>query len=141
MITLPLALEDGIRTHSELEYPYESCGLVLGNFENGVKVGKELYRLGNTRESEAKRTRFEIDPSEMVRGELYARRNGLDVVGIYHSHPDHPSVPSEFDRSHAWPGYSYLILSVGHGFSVRLQSWELDPETKQFEEEKLVLNS
>jgi len=100
-----------IRRHGVADYPYECCGLLLGRFEkDGGKVVLETYPISNAREESAKRNRFLIQPEELLKGERYARSRKLEVVGFYHSHPDSPAVPSQYDLEHAWPTYSYIIV-------------------------------
>ncbi|MGH9883254.1 MAG: Mov34/MPN/PAD-1 family protein, partial [Pyrinomonadaceae bacterium] len=107
---------DEMATHGERDYPYECCGALVGSFnEKGVKLVSETYPISNAREEEAKRNRFLIRPAELVRAEHCAASKGLDVVGFYHSHPDHPAVPSQYDLEHAWPVYSYLVVSISAG--------------------------
>lgn len=84
---------------------------------------------------ESERNRFLIDPREQMRVEKDARARGLDVVGYYHSHPDHPARPSNYDREHAWPWYSYIILSVVKGEPADLTSWVLTESREQFDPE------
>ena len=125
--------------HGELDYPFECCGLILGRFENnGHKVTAETYPISNAREEAAKRNRFLIRPEEFMRGEKYARAKGLDVVGFYHSHPDDRAVPSQYDLEHAWPTYSYVVVSVEKGRAVDLRSWEMEPDRSRFNEEEIV---
>src|SRR3954463_12948676 len=114
-----------MRAHGERDYPYECCGLMLGKFAAERKRVLEVYPISNAREEEAKRNRFLIRPEELMRGERYARERRLDVVGFYHSHPDHPAVPSGYDLEHAWPSYSYVIVSVQRGNAGDLFSWEM----------------
>src|SRR5499427_9102324 len=98
--------KDEMRAHGERDYPFECCGLMLGQFVDGRKQVSETYSISNAREEEAKRNRFLIRPEELMRGEKYAQEKGLDVVGFYHSHPDDVAVPSQYDLEHAWPTYN-----------------------------------
>lgn len=128
-----------MRRHGERDYPFECCGLMLGRFEdNGHKVTVETYPISNAREEAAKRNRFLIRPEELMRGEKYAREKGLDVVGFYHSHPDDRAVPSQYDLEHAWPTYSYVVVSVEKGQAVDLRSWEMESDRSRFNEEAIV---
>lgn len=127
-----------MRQHGERDYPFECCGLMLGRFESdGHKVVAETYPISNAREEAAKRNRFLIRPEELMRGEKCARAKGLDVVGFYHSHPDDRAVPSKYDLDHAWPTYSYIVVSVEKGQAVDLRSWEQEPDRSRFNEEVL----
>ena len=139
MITIVEQQLTEMRQHGERDYPFECCGLMLGRFEsNGHKVVIETYPISNAREEEAKRNRFLIRPEELMRGEKYARAKRLDVVGFYHSHPDEPAVPSKYDLDHAWPTYSYIVVSVEKGQAVDLQSWEMESDRSRFSEEVIA---
>jgi proteasome lid subunit RPN8/RPN11 len=139
MIKLTQTHEDEIRRHGEADYPYECCGMLIGRFDaDGAKVVVETLAISNAREDEAKRNRFLITPQEMMRGEKYARSKRLDVVGFYHSHPDAPAVPSGFDLDHAWPTYSYIIVSVRAGAAGDFLSWELETDRTKFNSEDIV---
>ena len=128
-----------IREHGQRDYPYECCGLLIGRFENDRrKVVVETYGISNAREEGAKRNRFLIRPEELIRGEQYAREKGLDVVGFYHSHPDDRAVPSKYDLDHAWPAYSYIVVSVEDGRAEDLRSWEMEDDRSRFNEEEMA---
>jgi len=138
LITLDEGHLTGIRLHGERDYPYECCGLLIGRFEtSGQKIVAETYPISNAREEEAKRNRFLIRPDELMRGEKHARDKGLDVVGFYHSHPDDQAVPSQYDLGHAWPTYSYIVLSVVEGHAAELRSWEMESDRSRFNEEEI----
>ncbi|HWP54584.1 MAG TPA: M67 family metallopeptidase [Pyrinomonadaceae bacterium] len=130
-----------MREHAQRDYPFECCGLMLGRFAEGRKVVVQTYPISNAREEEAKRNRFLIRPEELLRGEKYARENGFDVVGFYHSHPDDRAVPSQYDLEHAWPTYSYIVVSVEKGQAVDLRSWEMESDRSRFNEEGIVIVS
>jgi proteasome lid subunit RPN8/RPN11 len=139
MIKLKQQHLDEIRRHGERDYPFECCGLLIGRFgENGCKIVAETYPISNAREEEAKRNRFLILPDELLQGERYARQQRLDVVGFYHSHPDHPAVPSAYDLEHAWPVYSYIVVAVGEGRAGDLRSWEMRADRSRFTEEEIM---
>ncbi|HEU4767442.1 MAG TPA: M67 family metallopeptidase, partial [Pyrinomonadaceae bacterium] len=121
-----------IRAHGVRDYPYECCGLLLGRFGPDGKSVNETYPISNAREESAKRNRFLITPEELMRGERYARANDLEVVGFYHSHPDSPAVPSQYDLEHAWPTYSYIIVSTRANEATDLFSWEQEPDRSRF---------
>lgn len=130
---------DAIRAQGESDYPHECCGLLVGTFDAvGRKTVLEIFPISNSREEAAKRNRFLIAPEDMMRGEKYARANRRDVVGFYHSHPDHPAVPSQFDLDHAWPVYSYIIVSVREGRAEDLFSYELRSDRSRFDAEDLL---
>ena len=141
MIQLTKEHREEISAHGVRDYPYECCGLLLGSFAaGGVKAIAEIYPISNAREEQAKRNRFLIRPEELMRGERYAEAKGLDIVGFYHSHPDHPAVPSQYDLEHAWPVYSYIVISVSAGATNDLRSWEMEPDRSRFVEEEVATN-
>ena len=141
MIQLATEQRNEIAAHGERDYPYECCGLLLGTFTNGGrKTITEIYPISNAREEQAKRNRFLIRPEELLRGEQRAAKRGLDIVGFYHSHPDHPAVPSGYDLEHAWPVYSYIVVAVSAGAAGDLRSWEMDPDRSRFTEETISMS-
>ena len=142
MIQLAASQWSEIASHGEQDYPYECCGLLLGRFAvNGAKQVLETYPISNAREEEAKRNRFLIRPEELMRGEKYAAGKELEVVGFYHSHPDHPAVPSQYDLEHALPVYSYIIVSVRVARAEDLRSWEMEFDRSRFNEEEIMKGS
>ena len=126
-----------IRRHGAEDYPYECCGAMLGTSKDGVKTVTALRAIPNEHE-EGHERRFLISPESMFRVEKEARASGLSIVGFYHSHPDHPARPSDYDREHAWPYYSYIIVSVERGTATDLTCWTLDNEDKYFEAEEMI---
>ena len=137
MISIDQKQLDQIREHGVRDYPYECCGLLLGRYGAEGKVVTETYPISNAREESAKRNRFLIEPVELMRGERYARERDLEVVGFYHSHPDSPAVPSQYDLEHAWPTYSYIIVSTSADSSGDLFSWEQEPDRSRFNQEEI----
>jgi len=129
-------LLEGIREHGKKAYPNECCGVLLGRMEDSRKSVVELRAMENTRE-DSPRNRYLISSRELLEAEKAARARGLDIVGVYHSHPDHPARPSEFDREHAFPWYSYIIVSVHGGKPVDLASWTLRDDRSAFDAEDL----
>lgn len=125
-----------IKEHGERDYPGECCGALLGRIEGEVKRVDVVLPLANVHEDGAAR-RFRIDPQEMFRLESEARGRRLSVVGFYHSHPDHPARPSEYDRVHAWPVYSYAIVSVAKGKAGEMTSWVLLDDRSGYEAEEI----
>ncbi len=138
MITLrPTHLKE-ISSHGERDYPYECCGLLIGRFDSvDAKVVFETYAISNAREESAKRNRFLIEPQELMKGERYARTKDLEVIGFYHSHPESPAVPSQYDLEHAWPTYSYVIVSVKNERAGDLFSWEQESDRSKFNREEM----
>ena len=137
MITIADEQLNEIREHGVRDHPYECCGLLLGRFAAEGKVVAETYPISNSREESAKRNRFLITPEELMRGERYARERNLEVVGFYHSHPDCPAVPSQYDLDHAWPTYSYIIVSTTAAAATDLFSWEQEPDRSKFNPEEI----
>lgn len=147
---------DEIREHGAREYPSECCGALVGAEANGIKRVGRIAPLRNIRRDraraeellplsdagrESERNRFLIDPQELYKLLDEVRREGLDVVGYYHSHPDHPARPSEYDRAHAFPWYSYVIIGIEDGKAGDFASWELREDRSQFDEEAIQVSS
>jgi proteasome lid subunit RPN8/RPN11 len=124
--------------HCQQAYPREGCGILLGLAENGVKIVADVLPTDNAREEVDQHNRYLIPPESLLQSELQAEERGLEVVGYFHSHPDHPARPSEYDREHAWPWYSYLITSVRNGKAVDSRSWQLRADGGGFDEEHVV---
>ena len=128
-----------VRRHGEGDYPYECCGLLIGALgDASAKSIDEVYAISNAREASAQRNRFLIAPEELLHAERYARARQREIVGFYHSHPDCPAVPSQFDLEHAWPVYSYVIVSVRQGRAEEVLSWELLADRSRFEAEEIL---
>ncbi len=117
-------LADRIRAHGGETYPHECCGGLLGMDGEQAREVRGLFPLVNRRE-DSPRNRFSITPEDFRNAERAARDAGLDLIGWYHSHPDHPALPSEYDREHAWPWYSYIIVSIAQGEAQAMASWRL----------------
>ena len=124
--------------HGELDYPHECCGFILGSFKDAESRGVEYLPVSNTKEENRER-RFLIDPMAYQKAEDEADKRGLSIISIVHSHPDHPDKPSEFDREHAWPGFSYIIISIQDGKAVSFRSWQLNADRKYFIEENIKI--
>ncbi len=121
-----------IRSHGEETYPDECCGFMFGRAEDGRRNVAEIRRESNER-SDSRTNRFLISPAQFKSAESYARKSGLQMVGIYHSHPDSAARPSEYDRDHAWPWFSYLIVSVGGGKAGESRAWQLRDDRSGYE--------
>jgi proteasome lid subunit RPN8/RPN11 len=135
MLTIPRPLLKQIHKHMEETYPHECCGLIIGT--TGEKKAVELFRPCRNLNNERAADRYELDPRDMLVAQREFEEGPWDIIGIYHSHPDHPSKPSQFDTDRAWPGYSYIIGSVSNGSVEKLQSWELNESERKFYEEPL----
>jgi len=129
-LRLPAAVEQAIRTHGVETYPHECCGALIGR--NGVV--SSAVALPNTTE-EGPRRRFLVRPTDYREAERRASESGAELLGFYHSHPDHPARPSQYDLDHAWPFFSYVIVSVRAGVAEELTSWRLREDRSAFDEE------
>jgi proteasome lid subunit RPN8/RPN11 len=143
MLKLPKNVYATLRRHGEETYPHECCGVLLGRFEDGGnKIVSNAVRCGNTRD-DSPHNRYHIDPRELVRIQREGRERSEEIVGFYHSHPDHPARWSQTDLSEAhWFGCSYVITSVEKGQAVTTTSFELagsDEGDKQFLDEPTEL--
>jgi proteasome lid subunit RPN8/RPN11 len=126
-----------IRQHGETDYPAEACGLMGGTREGDRVLVTRLVPLTNTRTDSA-HNRYLIDPEEYLRAQRDLDAAGIEIVGVYHSHPDHPAQPSEFDREHAWPRTSYVIVAVARGRAGDLRSWRLADDRSAFHEQPIT---
>jgi len=129
-----------IYTHGEAAYPDEGAGLLLGLLDGEVKRVIRLLPLENSREDAARHNRYLLTPQDYLRGEQAAARLGLDVLGVFHSHPDHPNQPSEFAREWAMPWFSYVITSVQSGVAAGSRSWLLNDDRRSFIEEQIEVD-
>ena len=132
---------DELRRHGEQTYPHECCGVLLGVIDGEVKDARAVVLCGNTR-TDSPHNRYHIDPRELLRIQRQARESELDIVGFYHSHPDHPARWSPTDLAEAhWIGCSYVITSVEQGRAAQTNSFELagDEENKQFQDEAIAV--
>jgi proteasome lid subunit RPN8/RPN11 len=129
-----------IHEHGEQAYPEEGAGFLLGTYsDNGTRAVQAIFPLLNSREDEARHNRYLITPEDYLKAEVAADKLGLSLIGVFHSHPDHPNRPSEFDREWAQPFFSYLITSVQAGKAVESRSWRLIEDRSKFEEEEIKL--
>jgi proteasome lid subunit RPN8/RPN11 len=138
---LPLKIGTGdvghVHEHARETYPEECSGVMVGINSGGMKVVVDVWRAENTHEEERSR-RFLIDPLVYMKFEEQADERDLEILGVYHSHPDHPAEPSEYDRNHAWPGWSYVIASVSKDNVEDMRSWLLKDDRSGYEEEPIV---
>jgi proteasome lid subunit RPN8/RPN11 len=139
-VTLRLreTLAGEIRRQGELAYPKECCGVLAGT-AGEVKEVVRLVAMPNRRTDDPHR--YLIAPEDLRKTTSELRDSELEVVGYYHSHPDHPAVPSHFDSEHAWPWYSYIIVSVQSGRGAELTSWVLDDDRSAMNRESLEVFS
>ncbi|HLE08307.1 MAG TPA: M67 family metallopeptidase [Thermodesulfobacteriota bacterium] len=137
MIKMSDSIYNKILEDSTDSYPDECCGALIGNAAGGKTV-LEVCALKNVNR-ERSRDRYEMDPAELLRAEKEARKCGMDIIGIYHSHPDHPARPSQFDRDRGWPEYSYVIVSVKKGIDTEVKSWTFGDFSGPFKEEEIII--
>jgi proteasome lid subunit RPN8/RPN11 len=144
-------LAEKIRAHGAETYPHECCGALLGRDSNAVVESNRgegllaaareilgLFPLVNRRD-DSPRNRFSVTAEDVLEAEKAARGQGLEVVGWYHSHPDHPARPSAYDRDYAWPWYSYIIVSVQNGAPQDMTSWRLNDDRGEFSPEGMEI--
>jgi proteasome lid subunit RPN8/RPN11 len=136
---IPSNILQQIHANGERAYPEEGAGLMLGQAQDEDRSVVRILPIPNAREDSARHNRYLITAQDMLHGEQEAARLDLDVVGIFHSHPDHPNRPSEFDREWALPWYSYVITSVQSGNAVESRSWRLNEDRSAFDEEQILL--
>jgi len=136
MLVIPQELLRQIHVHGEQAYPEEGAGFLIG------EAGKveNILPLENAREDGARHNRFLITPEEYLKAELTADRLGLSLIGVFHSHPDHPNRPSEYDREWAQPFFSYIITTVNEGKAIESRSWILLEDRTEFDEEEIRIS-
>ena len=139
MLKLSGKIETEIRKAGAEAYPNECCGILFGSEDGDEQVVKSLRPIENARESGEQYHRFLITAEDMMQAEIAARKLGLEIVGFYHSHPDHPAEPSEYDRDHALPFYHYIILRVAKGRPELMTSWRLRLSREAFDREELEI--
>jgi proteasome lid subunit RPN8/RPN11 len=128
-----------IRSHGAETYPHECCGALLGReIADDLREIVGLFPLVNRRD-DSPRNRFSITSDDVRDAEKSAREQGVDLLGWYHSHPDHPAKPSQYDQDHAWPWYSYVIVSVANGEPQNMTSWRLADDRSRFTPEDLEI--
>jgi proteasome lid subunit RPN8/RPN11 len=142
-LTIPQPLYDQLRAHGEETYPNECCGIMLGRADADNLQVHELLRAGNTRTDSA-HNRYHIAPQELIAAQRQARKSGLDIVGFYHSHPDHPAQwsPTDFAEAH-WFGCAYVITAIEKGQAAITNSFLLtgtDEENKAFERQPIAID-
>ena len=133
-ITLDADAVSAIRAHGASTYPNECCGALIGTSTGEVTHVAEARPLDNVT-AEGPRRRFLVSADDYRAAERHASAAGAELVGFYHSHPDHPAEPSQYDLDHAWPNFSYVIVAVGGGTPRAIRSWRLRADRSGFEEE------
>jgi proteasome lid subunit RPN8/RPN11 len=130
-----------IQEHGAQAYPEEGAGFLLGidNLDRGARSVMSIVPLQNAREEAARVNRYLITPQDYIRAELKAEEQGLELIGVFHSHPDHPELPSDFDREWAQPQFSYLITRVVCGTAKGSRAWRLSDDRAKFTEEEIQI--
>jgi proteasome lid subunit RPN8/RPN11 len=128
-----------IHTHGEQAYPDEGAGFLLGSDDGEQRYVAQIFVTENARVEEARHNRYLVTTEEYLQAEIAAELLGLSLIGVFHSHPDHPNRPSEFDREWAQPFFSYVITSVNEGKAIESRSWRLAEDRSKFEEEEITL--
>lgn len=133
-------LAEQIRAHGVTTYPHECCGALLGRDagSTGAREVQALFPLVNRRD-DSPRNRFSVSAQDVILADKQASEDGREVIGWYHSHPDHPAQPSKYDRDHAWPWYSYVIVSVQQGAAKEMTSWRLSDDRGEFAAEAVTI--
>ena len=139
MLRLSREVETAIREAGAAAWPNECCGILFGREADGRRAVEAAKPIVNAREDGEQYHRFLITAEDMLQAELEARRSGREILGFYHSHPDHPAKPSDYDREHALPGYTYLILQVEQGRPAALTGWQLRPDREAFVSEPFTV--
>jgi proteasome lid subunit RPN8/RPN11 len=137
-LRLPSRMNEILSEHLRRAYPEEGCGVMLGRERGDVREVDRLIPIENRREDSRER-RYLIAPEQFLAADRESRALGLEVIGVFHSHPDHPARPSAFDLEHAWPYYSYVIVSLERGRVADATSWRLREDRSGFESETLEL--
>lgn len=136
MLVVPNHLLEQMNAHVENAYPEEGAGFLIG--ERGEV--REILALSNSREDGARHNRFLFTAEDYLQAELKAEALGLDLIGVFHSHPDCPNIPSEYDREWAQPYFSYIITRVDNGKAVNSRSWKLLEDRSAYEEEEIKIS-
>lgn len=136
-ITLNQQMIDEMHSEAVSTYPEECCGLMFGKFEDGIKMVSRVKGMRNDYRPSERYHRYTIDPKDFLAAEKEADLLGEDIVGIYHSHPNAPPKPSEFDRNHAWPSLSYIVMEVRERKVLNTFSWTLKEDRSEFIQEKM----
>jgi proteasome lid subunit RPN8/RPN11 len=138
MLLVAKEILDRIHSNGEQAYPEEGDGFLLGE-DGDRKQVIDIIALPNSREDAARHNRYLITPEDYLKAETTAEGLGLSLIGVFHSHPDHPNLPSDFDREWAQPFFSYIITSVQAGKAIESRSWLLREDRSQFEEEEIQI--
>jgi proteasome lid subunit RPN8/RPN11 len=134
-IVLPRPVHEAIEREGVAAYPNECCGILIGHDKDGVRTVERIIPMKNTFDASEQYHRFTIDPMALARADEAAVKEGKAVIGFYHSHPDHPAQPSEYDRTHVppWSYYSHIIVAIEKKQPAAMTCWVLNESTEQFD--------
>jgi proteasome lid subunit RPN8/RPN11 len=139
---MPIILEKShlneIQRHGEATYPHECCGFLLGRANDNRRIVQQMPLAAQNQRSDAPHNRYQISPQEYLRAERLAAEAGLEILGFYHSHPDHPARPSQFDLENAWPSLIYVIVGVNGGQADKMTAWRLADDRSRFLPEAIL---
>jgi proteasome lid subunit RPN8/RPN11 len=139
VLRLPRAALASLRAHAQAAFPEEACGFLLGRADlHGTRKEVVLAQEAANQKQDERTRRYLIEPAQLLQAEDAAQQAGLDILGFYHSHPTGVARPSEFDRAHAWPWYSYVIVGVTAGKAGEVASWRLADDRSAFNPEDMV---
>jgi len=138
MIRIPQNVISQIESHGERTYPEECCGIMLGLNDGNNQTVEEIVELENEQD-ENRRRRFFVTPKQYLQAERFAAERKLELLGFYHSHPDHPAAPSEFDRDHALPWFTYVIVSVANRKAKDITAWLLSETRERFDKKEIFI--
>jgi proteasome lid subunit RPN8/RPN11 len=137
-LVLSMAIAEQIEREGVAAYPNECCGILVGRDAGEERIVEKLIPMKNVFDASEQYHRFSIDPLALVRADEEAGREGRAVLGFYHSHPDHPAKPSQYDLDHAWPFYSYVIVSVLKKQASDMTCWQLDEQANTFKSQEIL---
>ena len=139
-IILSAAIASQIESEGVAAYPNECCGILVGTDGAGRRIVERIIPMTNTFDASEQYHRFTIDPLALARADEESATNGKLVLGFYHSHPDHPAQPSEYDRTHVppWSFYSHIIVAIEKRRPAAMTCWQMDEDTEQFRQQEIV---
>jgi proteasome lid subunit RPN8/RPN11 len=134
-LLFPIEMFERMTDFAEAAYPYEGCGVLVGTSIGDLILVSQVLE-GHNLVQDRRHDRYELDPKDIIRAEREARASDQEVIGFYHTHPNHPARPSQFDTERAWPGYHYVVIAVDGGKLVKATAWRLveGEDPNRFEE-------
>ncbi|MDZ7344486.1 MAG: M67 family metallopeptidase [candidate division KSB1 bacterium] len=129
---------DTIKRQGEAAFPHECCGFLLGRVEDNRRLVVQTRAAQNQR-TDSPQNRYLISPQDYLQADRQARKGGVEIIGFYHSHPDHPARPSKSDLENAWPAYIYVIVSVNQGHAIEVTAWTIAEDRSRFLQDEIIL--